>query len=431
LAKTKANKEKQYIYIVQASLEPAKCKIGITNNLDRRLKEYNNMTGKSKDNIYKYLYTCEVKNMAQVENDIKEKYSTLREEKSKEIYFYNSVLFKHYVAFIKAHNMFIKETFSKTEPKKQIVKIVKKTTPTLEEREITRKDILQKAQKVKNDEFYTRYEDIEKELSMYNKSIWENKTVFCNCDDAVDDDRKNTSAFALYFLHNFKELGLKKLICTHYAESQLDLFNQGSKGYVFTKDGFREFREYPKGYTGSFDDPLSLKILKEDADIVCTNPPFSRAAEYWRIIINSGKKFLIISNFTNVVTPAFIPYFKDNKVWAGYNRVDWFLTPKKQLTMASGHWYTNLKIKNRPKYKNMKIIPLKDIPEKNRKYDDSKILLVDNNYIPSDYKKPFAVSAYPILSGVLEKGYKLVKDKEYYPYIKGKKKFARVLIQKI
>ena len=86
----------------------------------------------------------------------------------------------------------------------------KKTTPSLEERGISRKEILQKAQKINNDEFYTRYEDVEKELSMYNKNIWKDKTVFCNCDDAIDkdDDRKN-SAFALYFRKHFKELGLK------------------------------------------------------------------------------------------------------------------------------------------------------------------------------------------------------------------------------
>jgi hypothetical protein len=387
------------------------------------------MTGKSKEIVYSYLFSCEVKDMDLMENDLKKMFITLREEKSKEIYFYNSALFRDYIKYIKSHHLFVKEIFIKTEDKKQIVKIVKKTTPTLEEREITRKDILQKAQKVKNDEFYTRYEDVEKELSMYNKNVWKNKTVFCNCDDAVDDE-KNTSAFALYFLRNFKELALKKLICTHYAESQLDLFNQGSKGYIFTKDGFREFRDYPKGYTGSFDHPLSLKILKEDADIVCTNPPFSRARDYWKIVIESGKKFLIISNFTNVKNQPYMSYFKEDKVRPGYNRVDWFLTPKKQLTMASGHWYTNFPVKNRPKYKNMKIMPLKEIPEKNKRYDDSKILVVDNNYIPNDYKKPFAVSAYPILSGILEKGYKLVNDKEYVPYINGKRCFGRVLVQK-
>jgi hypothetical protein len=310
-----------------------------------------------------------------------------------------------------------------------IAQALKKTTPTLEERGITRKELLQKAQKINNDEFYTRYEDIEKEFSMHDKKNWKNKTVFCNCDDTVDGDEMNTSAFALYFLRNFNELGLKKLICTHY-DGPMDLFNQGAKGYIFTKDGFREFREYPEGYTGSFDHPLSLKILKEDADIVCTNPPFSRATDYWNVTVKSGKKFLIISNITNVKNQPYMSYFKEGKVWAGCNRVDYFLNPKKQLTEAAGHRYTNISIKNRPKHKQLKIMPLKEIPEKDKKYDDSKILLVDNGHIPNDYKKPFAVSVRPILNGLLEKGYKLVEDKEYVPYINGKRCFGRVLVQK-
>jgi hypothetical protein len=410
-------------------LEPSKCKIGKTNDLERRLKEYNSMTGKSKENIYRYLFTCEVKDMTQLENAIKEKFSTHREEKSKEIYFYNTAFFNDYVNFIKSHKMFIKETFIKTEDKKQIVKIVKKTTPSLEERGVTQKDVLQRAQRVNNDEFYTRYEDVERELSMYNKNNWKNKVVFCNCDDPVDNDERRTSAFSLYFIKMFNELGLKKLICTHYGGAE-DLFNQGAKGYIFTKDGFREFKEYPDDYTGSFDHPLSLKILKEEADIVCTNPPFSRAADYWKITVKSGKKFLIISNITNPITPAFIPYFKDNQVWAGYNRVDYFLNPKKELVEAAGHWYTNLSIKNRPKYKHLKIVPLKDIPERYKKYDDSKKLVVDNGYIPNDYKKPFAVSARPILNGLLEKGYKIIQETQYFPYKDGKKCFGRVLVQK-
>lgn len=423
--------KKQYIYIVQASLEPSKCKIGKTNDLERRLKEYNNMTGKSKENAYRYLFCCEVKDMATVENEIKKKFAALREEKSKEIYFYNSPLFEDYINFIKSSKLFTKEILIKTDDKVvKKFKIVKKTTPSLKERGLSRKDILQKAQKVNNDEFYTRIEDIEKELSMYDKRIWKNKVVFCNCDDAVDNDDRNTSAFALYFLRNFAELKLKKLICTHY-DGPVDLFNQGSKAYVFTKDGFSERKDFPKNYSGSFDDPLSLKILNEEADIVCTNPPFSRAIDYWKIIIESKKKFIIISNIANVLTPAYIPYFKNNLVWAGYNRVDNFLTPKRELTEAAGHWYTNFSIKNRPKYKNLKIIPLKDIPEKYKKYDDSKILLVDHNYIPSDYKKPFAVSSRSILNGILEKGYKIFGDKEYYPYINEKKCFGRILLQKI
>jgi hypothetical protein len=425
------SKEKQYIYITQALLEPSKCKIGKTNNLERRLKEYNNITGVSKENTYQYLFTCEVKDMAAVENSIKVNFNNLREERSKEIYFYNKPLFKHYVEYIKSHPMFIKEIFIKTEQKKEIIKIVKKATPTLEERGLTTKEIMEKAKKISNDEFYTRVEDVEKELSMYNKSVWKDKVVFCNCDDPVGDSEKNTSAFAIYFLLNFNELGLKKLICTHYS-GVVDLFNQGAKGYIFTKDGYSCVKEFPEGYTGSFRHPLSLKILKEDADIVCTNPPFSKAIDYWEIIINSGKKFLIISNIANPITKAYIQYFKNSKVWAGYNRVDYFLNPKKQLTEASAHWYTNIPIKNRPKYKQLKIVPIKEIPEKYKKYDDSKILLVDHCYIPDDYKKPFAVSTRPILNGLLEKGYKIIEENaDYVPVMNGKECFRRVLVQKI
>jgi hypothetical protein len=106
---------------------------------------------------------------------------------------------------------------------------------------------------------------------------------------------------------------------------------------------------------------------------------------------------LIISAQTNFITPAFIPYFKENKVWGGYNRVDWFLNPKKEIVSNPCFWYTNIKIEKRPRYKHLKIMPLKEIPEKYKKYDDNKMLLVDNCYIPNDYKKPFAVSNHPLI----------------------------------
>jgi len=108
--------------------------------------------------------------------------------------------------------------------------------------------------------------------------------------------------------------------------------------------------------------------------------------------------------------------------------VDWFLTPKMQLTRAAGYWYTNIPIRKRPKHKQLKFKPLKEIPEKYKTYDDSKMLLVDNCYIPNDYNKPFAVSTRPILNGLLEKGFKIVKEKKYVPYINGEEKFARVLV---
>ncbi|MDR1809820.1 MAG: adenine-specific methyltransferase EcoRI family protein [Prevotella sp.] len=311
---------------------------------------------------------------------------------------------------------------------------MEKPTPTLKERGLSHKDLMDKAKRVENDEFYTRYEDVEKEISMYDKAIWKDKVVFCNCDNAADyEDERRTSAFVQYFFNNFKELGIKTLICTHYA-GKVDLFNQGTKGYIayiFGINGFKVEKTYPSNYDGSFDHPISLKILKEEADIVCTNPPFSRAIDYWKIIVESGKKFLIISNISNAINTAFIPYFKNSQVWAGYNRVDWYENPKRQLTDAAGHWYTNIPIENRPKSELLKIVPLEEIPAKYQKYDDSKTLAVDNGYIPSDYEQPFAVSARPILNGVLEKGYKIVQEKRYVPYFDGKEGFARVLVQKI
>jgi len=369
--------------------------------------------------------------MRQVENDIKNQFPHLREQSSREIYFYNNALFNDYVGFIRAHAYFIEETFVKEPDKKTIVKIVKKTTPTLAERGLTYRDVMKRAQKMQNNEFYTRYEDVAKEINMYPLEVWQDKCVFCNCDDAVGETRteKDSSAFALYFIKNFVRLGLKKLICTHYS-GQMDLFHAGAKGYIFTKKGVKELVTAPRGYTGDFADPLSLKILNEETDIVCTNPPFSLAIPYWKTVIESGKKFLIISNITNVVNTAYIPYFMNKQVWPGQNSVDWYLNPKREQTRAAGHWYTNICIKNRLKWKNLRIVPLKEIPEKYVRQDDNNILLFDNNYIPSDYKHPFAISGRPILNGILEKGYKIVQEKRYTPHFNGKEAFARVLIQK-
>ena len=217
----KKNKDKQYIYIAQASKELASCKIGKTNDLERRLKDYNSRTGKSKDNVYSYLFSCEVENSAQLENDIKEKFITLRQEKSREMYFYNSALFGDYVEFIKSHKLFVATVSIKEEEKSPVKEIiVKRTTPLLKKRGLSQKDVMQIAKnQTDNDEFFTPYHEVEKELSMYDKNIWKGKTVYCNCDDAVDDELndKRTSAFPRYFLNNFKELGIKKLICTHYS----------------------------------------------------------------------------------------------------------------------------------------------------------------------------------------------------------------------
>lgn len=419
---------KQYIYIIQASLEKSKCKIGKTNDYERRLKEYNSITGKSQDNAYSILFCAEVSDMAALEGEITRQFSHLREHKSREIYFYNEALFEMYVDFIKKSAYFREEIIIKAEEKPQI-KIIKKVTPTLESRGISRKDSMQNAKNIDNDEFYTRLEDVEKELNCYPLEVFENKVVFCNCDDAVDDDERRASAFSIFFLKNFERLGLKKLICLHYS-GPVDLFHQGPKGYIFTKDGFDERKDYPRHYNGSFAHPISLKILHEEADLVCTNPPFSKAIEYWKTLIQSGKKFIIIGNITNAINTAFIPYFMEKKAWAGFHSVDNYQNPKRELVTAAGHWYTNITLKNRPKSRLLKIIPLDEIPQKNKTIDDAGILLVSGGFIPSDYAAPFAVSARAILNGVLENGYKIVQETQYVPYVRQEKRFSKVLIQK-
>jgi len=115
---------KQYIYIVQSSNETARCQIGKTKDLEQQLKTYNSIAGNSKSKKYRYLFTCQVGNMAIMEYDIKEKFS--------EMYFYNSALFEMYVDFIKEHKMFIKEVpIKKSEPKQIVKNITKQTEKTL------------------------------------------------------------------------------------------------------------------------------------------------------------------------------------------------------------------------------------------------------------------------------------------------------------
>ena len=109
------------------------------------------------------------------------------------------------------------------------------------------------------------------------------------------------------------------------------------------------------------------------------------------------------------------------KVWAGYTRVDWYLNPKRVPVQAAGHFFTNFPIKNRPNISRLKIMPLDEIPDVYKRFDDDGILSVDNNYIPSDYDEPFAVSARQIFNGVLECGFKVARKTKYMPHIDGQK----------
>lgn len=180
--------------------------------------------------------------------------------------------------------------------------------------------LLQKAKKSKSDEFYTQLSDIESELQHY-KSHFENKVVYCNCDDP------RISNFFHYFVSNFKELGLKKIIASCYKEQTRDLFNpqEDENGffYEYTRtEGEKKIPSatdivYFKG-DGDFRSAESIELLMQ-SDIVVTNPPFSLFREYVAQLVNYDKQFLIIGNVNAITYKEIFRLIKENKAWLGIN----------------------------------------------------------------------------------------------------------------
>lgn len=174
--------------------------------------------------------------------------------------------------------------------------------------------LLQKAKKSKSDEFYTQLSDIESELQHY-KSHFQNKIVYCNCDDP------RISNFFTYFASNFEELGLKKLVTACYQKQDMDLFTTAKtkKGFFFEYLGLntpiqiKEFNE-----DGDFRSSESIELLKQ-SDIVVTNPPFSLFREYVEQLVKYDKKFLIIGNINAITYKEIFKLIKENKAWLGIN----------------------------------------------------------------------------------------------------------------
>ncbi|MDR0485945.1 MAG: adenine-specific methyltransferase EcoRI family protein, partial [Elusimicrobiota bacterium] len=156
---------------------------------------------------------------------------------------------------------------------------------------------LHDAKNAKKDEFYTQRTDIEKEIKNYNhlshRNHFDNKIVYCNCDDPEE------SAFFKYFADNFTALNLKKLICTHYEpdENKLSYLLTITRGRDINKNGRIDRGDVEKAEflysNGDFRSQECIDLLKE-ADIVVTNPPFSLFREFVAQLIEYEKKFLII-----------------------------------------------------------------------------------------------------------------------------------------
>ena len=165
---------------------------------------------------------------------------------------------------------------------------------------------LHKAKDAKNDEFYTQLTDVSKEM-MYYKEHFKDKIVFCNCDDPT------WSAFWRYFHLNFAELGLKKLISTHYVKKEATYKME----YTGGDDNDIEIGvKTPLEGNGDFRNRECLDLLDE-CDIVVTNPPFSLFREYVAVLMEHKKKFIILGNMNALTYKEIFPLIRDNQLWYG------------------------------------------------------------------------------------------------------------------
>jgi len=263
--------------------------------------------------------------------------------------------------------------------------------------------ILNKAKKTKNDEFYTLYEDIEKELKYYSE-YFENKVVYCNCDT-------KDSNFYKYFKENFEVLKLKDLLIS---------------------DGL-DFRSEE-----------SINLLKK-CDVVVTNPPFSLAGDFLAQLVDYNKDYIFIGHDTFITLKLPFALFREGKFFVGNNKVRDFVTPEKEIKSVNCHWFTNLK----DYVKHKEPLNIKITYEEGKKLnlyeqiDDFPEILGVNRIkdIPIDYDGLISVPIITLIFKDLEsKGFKIIDNSKGYISKSGKKgnrfkvngktKFDRLVIKK-
>lgn len=319
----------------------------------------------------------------------------------------------------------------------------------------------------KQDEFYTRRETIENELQHYT-SAFENKTVYCNCDDP------ETSEFWKFFVRVFQSWHLKKLIATHYDYNEKNYaykleLTQDPGGHVSVND---EPVKTPLPCNGDFRSAACIELLKE-ADVVVTNPPFSLFREYIGQLMTYGKTFLVIGNLNAVTYKEIFPLLMENKIWLGYHnghtlfRVpdyyeipDFYDKSDKSKLRSNGYvidengklwrnlgnicWFTNIDIPKRhqnidlrgnyykpdlyPRYDNYDAIEVS-------KVDDTPCDYADAMGVPISFIHKYSPDQFEILgctesegkgfsNGIWDEGSGVAQ-----PLINGKKKYKRIFIR--
>ena len=234
---------------------------------------------------------------------------------------------------------------------------------------------LNKATVAKNDEFYTLLSDVEKELLNYS-DYFKDQVVYCNCDGY-------NSNFVKYFHDNFHDLKLKQLIATCYAPKNDaksgDAKSNRRHAMYMSYDGKGRVKTKRLKGDGSYDGEECVAILRK-ADIISTNPPFSKAKDYIQFLVDHGKQFIILGNLNSVSVKNVFELLMKNKVWLGYNHGNMkFRVPsdngtQKYKGFGNICWYTNLKVSK--KHKALECHAVYD-STKHLKYDEYDAVNID------------------------------------------------------
>lgn len=283
------------------------------------------------------------------------------------------------------------------------------------------------AKRNKKDCFFTTYEDAEKELRYY-EGKFKGRTVYCNCDS-------EESVFWKYFRKNFRLLGLKRLVCTHWSED--------GKSYKAEFDGKKEARTPLQG-DGDFRSEECIELLKE-ADVVVTNPPFSIFNEFMKTMLRYNKQFIIMGPMTQMKSKTLFPLFMSGELRYGpsikggdrkfYVPDDYPLEAygcgidkegRRFIRVKGVRWFTNLDhgVRNSPlvltesydpkrfpKFDNLDAVSVLKTAEIPKDYDGVM-------GVPISYMDKYCPSQFDIL-GVCGK-----------PVLNGQAKFSRILIRK-
>lgn len=355
---------------------------------------------------------------------------------------------------------------------------------------------LTNARKAKNDEFYTQYHYIEKEINAYleySPNVFRGKTILLPCDDP------DWSNFTKYFALNFERLGLKKLISTSFAvdsknykgdyqptlfetsDPQYDKNKTIKNGKIFTLthdktgDGKIDVNDLEWHYLEGDGDFKSdeVKKLRDEADIIITNPPFSLFRDFLSWIVEADKQFVIIGNINAITYKEVFPLVKETKAWLGatnFNTGMYFQVPndfiysdtykfKREMNGVKVNrvpgvcWFTNLDHGRRHQplplmtmQDNFKFSKHKEVQGKEyQQYDNYDAIEVPfANAIPNDYDgvmgvpitfldkyNPEQFEIVGLIAGNI-KGLAGIPTStgKNGPYINGKLKYGRILIRK-